>query len=105
MFALLCIWFCIGSIIGGVVQLLYYSDCFDEQLTYGAAFCFVKEFYETYSDELNCIGLIIASAFIFILLLPGSILIICLTTLKYILLAMWKTFKFIFRKRVSKMED
>lgn len=99
MFALLCIWFCIGSTLGGVVQLLYYTDGFGDELNYGAAFCFVKEFYETYSDELNGIGLIIASAFIFMLLLPGSIIVICLATLKYVLLAMWKAFKFLFRKR------
>ena len=90
-------WLLVGGFIGGIVQLIM-ADYRNEILVKDA-FYYVEHFYKTYSDKINCIGLIIAILFILAFTLPGSVLIVLIFAFCWILSALWELFKFIFKKR------
>ena len=91
-------WVLLGGLFGGIVQIIFAMQGTDE-LSYDTAFWFAAHFYETYSDQINRIGIIVAIVFISVLILPGSLLIIAFVTLSKLFSAFWKAFKFVFRKR------
>lgn len=91
-------WILIGALLGGFIQCIFaiqYSD----NISVCIAFWFVIYFYETYRDQLNRAGMIVAIAFIGVLTLPGSILILILFTLWKMIALLWKAFMVVFRKR------
>ena len=92
------VWILLGGLFGGLVQIVFDMQDTDE-FSYNTAFWFVTHFYETYSDQINSAGIIVAIVFISVLILPGSLLIIALVTLSKLFSAFWKAFKFAFRKR------
>ena len=95
---LLGIWLVSGVIFGGFVQFMFsYIDT--DSLTPLAAFWVAIEFYDAYHDQINGLGLIIGIAFISIAVLPGSILILFISAIIWILLKMWDAFKFVFRRK------
>lgn len=99
---LLGLWICIGGLFGGIIQLIvasqdYYED--DDIFQIRNAFWFAIHFYERHEGELNRAGMIIAIAFILITTLPGTVLVVLLCCGRYLLLSVWKLFKYLFRKR------
>lgn len=96
-------WVLLGGFLGGVIQIIFatYESMMDE-ISFSCAFYFATCFYNNYKDELNTAGLILAIACIVIVTLPGSVLILLLLSLKELLVAIWKVFKLIFRKKESK---
>lgn len=91
-------WVLLGGLFGGIVQIIFAMQDTDE-ISYNTAFWFVSHFYETYSDQINRAGIIVAIVFISVLILPGSLLIIAFVTLSKLFSAFWEAFKFVFRKR------
>ena len=91
-------WVLLGGLFGGIVQIIFAMQDTDE-ISYNTAFWFAAHFYETYSDQINRVGIIVAIVFISVLILPGSLLIIALVTLSKLFSAFWKAFKFVFRER------
>lgn len=91
-------WVLLGGLFGGIVQIIFTMQDTDE-ISYNTAFWFVAHFYETYRDQINRTGIIVAIVFISVLILPGSLLIIALVTLSKLFSAFWEAFKFVFRKR------
>ena len=91
-------WVFLGGLIGGFIQYILAMYNKDE-LSLSDAFYFSTSLHETYSDEINCAGLIIAIAFITVLTLPGSVLIVAIFMLKKLILAIWDSYKYIFKKR------
>lgn len=98
MIHLLVAWVLLGGLFGGIVQIIFSMQDTDE-ISYNTAFWYVTHFYETYSDQINRAGIIVAIVFISVLILPGSLLIIALVTLSKLFSAFWEAFKFVFRKR------
>ena len=94
-------WILLGGLFGGIVQIIFAMDTSYtiDNPSIADAFYFATNFYETYKDKINCVGLAIVITFISVLVLPGSILIIVLFTLKLLGLKMWKIFMHVFRKR------
>lgn len=91
-------WVLLGGLFGGIVQIIFAMQDTDE-ISYNTAFWFVTHFYETYSDQINRVGIIVAIVFISVLVLPGTLLILILVTLGKLFSAFWEAFKFAFRKR------
>ena len=100
MINLLAAWVIIGGLFGGIVQIIFSMQDTDE-FSYNTAFWFVSYFYKTYSEEINRAGIIVAIVFISVFIFPGTLLILILVTLDKLFSALWKTFKFVFRKRKS----
>lgn len=98
MINLLAAWVVIGGLFGGIVQIMFAMQGTDD-LSYNTAFWFVTHFYETYSDQINRAGIIVAIVFISVLIFPGTLLILLLVTLDKLFSALWEAFKFVFRKR------
>ena len=98
MIHLIVAWTILGGLFGGLVQIMFAMQDTDE-LSFNTAFWFATHFYETYSDQINRAGIIVAIVFISVLILPGSLLIIVFATLSKLFSIFWEAFKFVFRKR------
>lgn len=96
------IWALVGGIFGGLVQMMFASqDRTWNNIEFGDAFWFVRNFWFMHEDQLNRAGLIIGSIFITILVLPGSLLLIAMSVLFRVFEQLFRLFKYIFRKRVK----
>ena len=91
-------WMLLGGFVGGAIQLIYAWTEIDV-LSFNAAFWFARTFYENNCNQLNRAGLIIGIAFISILVLPGSILIIAVSSFIKLLNMLWSLFKYVFKRR------
>ena len=97
--ALLIGWLLIGGFLGGFIQMMLAFIEFDEdELDYDMAFWFAVTFYQNNYEQLNRAGLIIGIMFISIIVLPGSVLIIVVTTIQKLINNLWCLYKRVFRK-------
>lgn len=108
MITVLFIWLLFGGFFGGFVQMLChgfdnYSDdyCFSDfaAFYFSAAHYFASEFYDKYCESMNRTGLIIAITSITIAMLPGSIVLLAMCLLMWIIYKLWTFYKFVFRRK------
>ena len=103
MHPILIAWIAIGGFIGGIIQIIYSMTDTDD-ISFYNAFWFAIDFYETYHDQINCVGMTLAIIIISVFVLPGSLAIVFLVMFGKLLSCFWRGFMYIFKKRNIKQE-